>query len=298
MKKLYCIIAILCMSLLSAKAADVIIEKNYNLKDFRGLSISSTFEVTAVQSDSYSVNIAVPAEYAPYLDVRVTGGILNIGFKNLPRKLNAASIVKSAAVAKVSMPSLERLSLSGASKFESEDAFNIGNAGFQISVSGASEVKRVEVYGADALINVSGAARANIAGSFIDVEIVASGTARVMLTADGEDLDVKTSGSAVADIEGLYENFDFNTSGAANITVKGGAEDMDVECSGASSVDALKAPVRTADVSLSGASVCKAYVSEKLEVKCSGASSLSYKADGDIMLNIKEISRTAGLKKL
>ena len=298
MKKLYCIIAILCMSLLSAKAADVIIEKNYNLKDFRGLSISNTFEVTAVQSDHYSVNIAVPAEYAPYLDIRVTGGILNIGFKNLPRKLNASSIIKSSAVAKVSMPSLERLSLSGASKFESEDAFNIGNAGFQISVSGASEVKRVEVYGADAHINASGAARANIAGSFIDVEIVASGTARVMLTADGEDLDVRTSGSAVADIEGVYEDFDFNTSGAANITVKGGAEDMDVECSGASSVDALKAPVRTADVSLSGASICKSYVSEELDVKCSGASSLTYKADGDIKLNIKEISRTAGLKKL
>ena len=298
MKKLYFAIAILFMSLLSARAADVIIEKNYNLKDFRGLSISSTFEVTAVQSDTYSVNIAVPAEYAPYLDIRVTGGILNIGFKNLPRKLNAASIVKSPAVARVSMPSLERLSLSGASKFESEDAFNIGNADFQISVSGASEVKRVEVYGADANIDVSGASRANIAGSFIDVGIVASGTARVMLTADGEDLDVKASGSAVADIEGLYEDFKFKTSGAANITVKGGAANMEVECSGASSVDALNAPVRTAEVSLSGASVCKTDVSEALEAECSGASSLSYKADGDIKLRIKEISRTAGLKKL
>lgn len=297
MKKLYCIIAILCMSLISASAEDVIIEKNYNLTGFRGLAVSNTFDVTVEKSDSYSVSVAVPDQYASYLDVRMSGGILYIGFKNLPRKLSAASLIKS-AVAKVSMPSLERLSLSGASKFECEDAFEIGNTGFQLSVSGASEVKRVEVYGTDAVINVSGASKANIAGGFIDVGIEASGTARVVLTADGENLEAKSSGSAVADIEGVYEVLDFHASGAANITIKGGAESMEVDCSGAASVDALNAPVRFAEVSLSGASVCKTAVTEELEAECSGASTLSYKADEDVKLRLKDISRTAGLKKL
>lgn len=297
MKKLYCIVAILCISLFSAAADNITIEKNYDLKGFRGLSVSSTFDVDVEKSDSYSVKVSVPAEFAPYLDIRVSGGILNIGFKNLPRKLNAASLVKQTK-AEVSMPVLEYLNLSGASKFNCEDAFDLGNADFQISVSGASEVKRVEIYGTDAQIDVSGASRANIAGSFVDVDIVASGTARVVLTADGEDLEVKSSGSAVADIEGMYEEFDFIASGAANITVKGEAESMEAECSGAASVDALNAPVQTAKVSLSGASVCKTTVTEALEASCSGASSLSYKADEDISLKIKDISRTAGLRKL
>ncbi|MDO5442186.1 MAG: DUF2807 domain-containing protein [Bacteroidia bacterium] len=298
MKKIYCFITILFLSLISASAENIIIEKNYNLKDFRGLAVSNTFDVSVGKSDSYSVKVAVSDEYAPYLDIRVSGGVLNIGFKNLPRKLSSTSLIKAAAVAKVTMPSLESISLSGASKFNCEDPFDIGNSNFQASVSGASEIKRVEVYGADASINVSGASKANIAGNFVDVEVVASGTARVVLTADGEELEVKSSGSAVADIEGMYEDFDFKASGAANITMKGGADEMDVECSGAASVDALNAPVRSAEVSLSGASVCKTAVAEYLEAECSGASSLIYKADDDINLKIKELPRTASLRKL
>jgi hypothetical protein len=51
-------------------------------------------------------------------------------------------------------------------------------------------------------------------------------------------------------------------------------------------------------VRLSGAGVCKTYVTESLEVQCTGASTCSYKADGEIKLDLKEIARTATLKKL
>lgn len=298
MKKYICILACMALSIFSASAADVVIEKNYDLKGFRGLAISNTFDVTVVKSDTYSVNIAVAGEYAPYLDVKVINGILNIGFKDLPRKLSATGYIKSDAVARISMPSLERLSLSGATKFNCEDAFDIGNADFQLVVSGASEVKRVEVYGTDADIDVSGASRANIAGDFVNIEMTLSGTARAALTSDAEELSVIASGTSVADIEGEFTDVDFDTSGVANITVKGKAVKMEVESSGTSSVDALNMPVNSADVEISGASVCKAHVLEELEAECSGASTLSYKADGDIKLDLKEIARSATLKKL
>ena len=66
----------------------------------------------------------------------------------------------------------------------------------------------------------------------------------------------------------------------------------------AGSVGALRVPVTTATVRLSGAGVCKTYVKKALEVQCTGASTCSYKADGEIKLDLKEIARTATLKKL
>lgn len=299
MKRLFSIIALLAFSLTAASASNgITIEKNYSYKDFRGLAISNTFDVSVEKSDRYSVNVAVLDEYAPYLDIKVNGGILYIGFKNLPKKLSTTSYIKSAAVAKVSMPALERLSLSGASKCTSDDRFDINDSYFQMSVSGASEVGRIEVYGGDARIKVSGASRVNVAGGFVDVEIEVSGTSRATFKAAGEDLDVKTSGTGVADIEGKYDEMTLTASGASNITVKGSAGDLEVKASGAASVDAINAPVRSAEVSLSGASVCKTAVTEELEAECTGASTLSYKADGRIELELKEIARSATLKKL
>lgn len=298
MKRLICIFAILAASIFSAYAGDVVIEKNYHLKDFRGLSISHTFDVTVEKSDTYSIHIAVLDEFAPYLDVKVVGGILNLGFKNLPRRLNTAGYIKSAAVAKVTMPSLERLSLSGASHFEAKDSFDIGSAPFQVSVSGASELKRVEIYGGDAVIDVSGASRANIFGSFIDIDMDLSGASRTTFDADGEELTIETSGTAVADVEGIFEDAEFETSGVSNITVKGRASELEVDASGTSSVDALRMPVETAEVSLSGASVCKTDVSGMLKAECTGASTLGYKTHDDLKLDLREIARSATLKKL
>ena len=57
-------------------------------------------------------------------------------------------------------------------------------------------------------------------------------------------------------------------------------------------------PVATVDLRLSGAGVGKVYVKEALQVQCTGASTCSYKADGEIKLDLKEIARTATLKKL
>lgn len=298
MKKLICILAVAALTIFSATAADVVIEKNYNLKGFRGLSISNTFEVEVEKSDTYSVNVAVASEYAPYLDIKVNGGILYIGFKNLPRKLNNTSFIKSAAVARVTMPTLERLSLSGVSKFSCDDVFDIGNSDFQLSLSGISEVEHLEVYGTDADISLSGTSKANIAGDFFEIDMSLSGTSRAVLTANAEDLSVQVSGTAVADIEGEFEDVDFSTSGVSNITVKGKAVELEVESSGTSSVDALRMPVNSADISLSGASVCKTYVLKELEAECTGASSLSYKTDEQIKLDLKEIARSATLKKL
>lgn len=298
MKRLICLFAVVALTIFSASAQDAMVKKDYNLKNFRGLDISSTFYVSVEKSDTYSVSVSVSSDYAPYLDVKVTGGILSIGFKNLPKKLNLTGYVKSVAVARVSMPSLERVSVSGAARLISNDTFDLGDMPFQMSVSGIGEVEQLEVFGTDAKINLSGASKANLFGDFIDIDLEVSGTSRATLTADAEDLVVKASGTATAEIEGEYEDVDFKTSGVSNITIKGKAKEMDVESSGTSSIDALNMPVNSAEVSLSGASVCKTYVLRELEAECTGASTLSYKADDKISLDLKEIARSATLKKL
>ena len=147
-------------------------------------------------------------------------------------------------------------------------------------------------------VTLNGSSKLTVADSFVSVNIQSVGTSRLDMTANADDLTVKSAGTAVSEIDGTFDTVDLDMGGTANVTLKGQADEMDVIASSAGSVDALRMPVATATVHLSGAGVCKTYVKEALEVQCTGASTCSYKVDGDIKLDLKEIARTATLKKL
>ena len=196
------------------------------------------------------------------------------------------------------MPELKGVTLNGAAKLTVADSFDLGNENFTLSTAGASEVKQMEIHANNATLSLLGASRVHLNGDFVTVSIQSSGTSRLDLSADADDLVVKSSGTAVSEIDGSFETLDLDLGGTSNVTLKGEAEDMTVVASSAGSVDALRMPVTTATVRLSGAGVCKTYVKKALEVQCTGASTCSYKADGEIKLDLKEIARTATLKKL
>jgi Protein of unknown function (DUF2807). len=283
---------IITSSVASAQTA----KKDFDLKGFTAVEFSNDFKATVRKSNDFSVSVELSEELVPYLDVRVSKGTLIVELRNVPAKL---TILKSNVVnATVTMPELKGVTLNGAAKLTVADSFDLGNENFTLSTAGTSEVKQMEIHANNATLSLLGASRVHLNGDFVTVSIQSSGTSRLDLSADADDLVVKSSGTAVSEIDGSFETLDLDLGGTSNVTLKGEAEDMTVVASSAGSVDALRMPVTTATVRLSGAGVCKTYVKKALEVQCTGASTCSYKADGEIKLDLKEIARTATLKKL
>jgi len=297
MKRIMTFLAFAALIITTATAASAqTVKKDFDLKGFTALDISSEFKATVTKSDSYSVSVELSEELAPYLDVRLNRDALVIELRNVPTKL---SILRSHVInATIGMPELRGVRLNDACKLTVEDGFDLGNNDFTLSAAGTSEVKKMEIHAKNATISLLGASRIHLDGDFVTVNIQSAGTSRIDMAVDADELFVKSSGTAVSEIDGTFDTIGLELGGTSNVTLKGEAEEMTVTASTAGSVDALRMPVATADVRLSGAGVCKVYVKDALEVQCTGASTCSYKTDGDIQLDLKEIARTATLKKL
>ena len=297
MKRIMTYLAVMAILIITSSVASAqTAKKDFDLKGFTAVEFNNDFKATVKKSNDFSVSVELSEELVPYLDVRVSKGTLIVELRNVPAKL---TILKSNVVnATVTMPELKGVTLNGAAKLTVADSFDLGNENFTLSTAGTSEVKQMEIHANNATLSLLGASRVHLNGDFVTVSIQSSGTSRLDLSADADDLVVKSSGTAVSEIDGSFETLDLDLGGTSNVTLKGEAEDMTVVASSAGSVDALRMPVTTATVRLSGAGVCKTYVKKALEVQCTGASTCSYKADGEIKLDLKEIARTATLKKL
>ena len=283
MKRIVTILAVMATFIISTFTASAqTVKKDFDLKGFTAVEFGNDFRATVTKADSFAVNVELSEELVPYLDVRVIQGALIVELRNVPTKL---TLLKSHVMnVTVAMPELCGVRLNGSSKIIVPDVFDLGNGDFTLSTAGTSEVTQMS--------------RIHLNGDFVTIHINSAGTSRIDLEASADELNVKSAGTAVSEIDGAFETMRFNLGGTSNVTLKGEAEAMDVTASGAGSVDALRMPVATATVRLSGAGVCKAYVKEALEVQCTGASTCSYKTDGEIKLEMKEITRTATLKKL
>ena len=297
MKRFSTILAFVATFILTASSVCAqTVKRDFDLKGFTSLEISNDFKATVQRSNDFSVSVELSEELVPYLDVRVSKGVLIVALRNVPTKLTL--LKKNVIEASISMPDLRGVSLNDGVKLTVAGRFDLGNNDFALSTAGASEVKQMEIHAKNATLSLAGASRIHLSGDFATVDITSAGTSRLDLGADADELFVKSSGTAVSEIEGSFDTIDLDLGGTSNVTLKGKADDLKVKASTAGSVDALRMPAATADVSLSGAGVCKVYVKEALEVQCTGASTCSYKADGEIRMNPKEIARTATLKKL
>lgn len=279
-----------------ASASAETVTKNYDFKDFKTLEVSNFFDVTMTKSSEYSVNITVSEEYEKYLDIVVKNGSLSVAFKNLPAKLSALQVGKIAK-AEISMPELDGLTMSGASKFTSEDLIDLGRGVFNLSLSGAAQVNNINVNASEARMYLSGASRCSLSGEYVELHFSVSGTSRAEVNATADDLDIKSSGTAVMEIEGEYDEVSLNTSGVANITMKGKAEEMTIKGTGTSGIDVTELVVDSADVTLGGAAVAKVNVKKNLKASLDGTSRCSY-MDYNTLKITESVARAAKLKTL
>lgn len=205
----------------------VTVEKD--LSGFSKIQVSSAFQVGITQSEDYSVVITVDEKVEPYLDVTVQGDTLRIAVRPGLTLAGAASPLQ----AKVSMPRLTGLELSGASRatvggFKSADGLSAGISGasgldgqveagdVRFAVSGASRVS-LSGKGEKMALEVSGASQGNL-GDFVVSEAVveASGASRATVNVTGK-LDADVSGASTLRYTGNPTMGSVKSSGASTI---------------------------------------------------------------------------------
>lgn len=283
MKKIILLITALAAACTLAFAADeataASFQKHYDFRDFKNLSISNSFRVDLLFTDNYSVDIEVPDFLEPYLKISCVGGKVNIGLVNLPqdiqRKLNDHS---GELYAKVEMPSLNTLTMSGATRLSTTGVPRLGaNESLTVNLSGASFLENLEAGSNGRLsVDLSGASKANMKVRFSTFDIGLSGACRLRLEGDADKVAYDGSGASDGEMTGNYGEMDCEVSGSSKIKINGNVRTLVADASGSSKFE-VEGETGAAEVELSGASKGRLTVTERLEYELSGVSTLKVK---------------------
>lgn len=211
------------------KASDVTEVKDFT--NFDQLEIGSAFEVEITRSDNYTIVIIADESLIDLIEVTQDGDTVKI-FLNPRHIFTDFTIGEKTLRAEITLPALQGLVLSGASTGTVSGFNSISN--FDLVVSGASSLDKLDMVIGDAEFEVSGASR--------------------------------VSGNLTAG------NLEIKVSGASSVELSGQADSIDLRISGASRVDLTDVPVGEANVTLSGASEATINVSGALDIELSGAS--------------------------
>jgi len=210
-----------------------LITQEMDFTDFTKLEIGHVFQVKVTRSDFFFISITVDDNLLEYVTVRKSGNTLRIYLKGGYTYIGTTKMVE------ITMPKVEKLSLSGASRVE-VSRFRSSDR-LELEASGVSSLNIDDLKAGDTVFGISGGS--HVSGG---IEI-----------ADGR----------------------FNVSGASSIDLEGYAADISIEASGASHANLVNFSVSNATVTISGASVVTVNASGTIDGNISGASRLTYLGD-------------------
>ena len=198
--------------------------------DFDEVEIGSAFDATITRADAYSVSIRVDDNVIDHLRVSRSGDTLRVA-------LDDDHFYRDVTLeADITLPSINRLSLSGASR-ASVTGFHT-NDGFDVELSGASSAA-IDLSAGDVDCELSGASVLTMAGSGGDLRLQASGAGRAALgdfTVRDLDADLSGASSAVVRATGTISA---TLSGASLLEYHGSPALGDISASSGSTVSKI-----------------------------------------------------------
>jgi hypothetical protein len=204
-----------------------LITEQRNFSDFTNVEAHNGFQLELSQANTFSIEITADDNLWEYLEVTKSGDTLKI-------KLDSGRFYHSADLrAKISMPELKALDLSGGSQaiitnFSSSHDFSI-------NLSGGSRVVG-DITADDANFDLSGGSRVNLEGTADFLEVHGSGGSHLDLenfSVDNADIHLSGGGSATVNVDGTL---DAHLSGGSNVTYAGNPSLGDIDLSGGSEV--------------------------------------------------------------
>ena len=197
--------------------------------DFNKVEVHYGFQVELIKSNTFSIEITADGNVHDSIKVDKTGDSLKIGFQVFPPR-NYVSCTK---IAKITMPDLYKLDLSGGSR-ASITGFSSSN-NFAAGLSGGSRIEG-DITAADADFNLSGGSQIVLSGSADDLDVDGSGGSQLALESfpvNNADINLSGGGRATINVIGTL---DVNLSGGSKVIHIGEPTLDDVDLSGGSMV--------------------------------------------------------------
>lgn len=204
-----------------------VVPKEYNLSGFEAVEVSHAFDVVIEQGDRFQVTVKTHENLVQYLDVKVEGDTLHVGFKGLHSLNNTDGEVY------VRMPRLRAVGLSGACDAELRGDWK--SESFSVDLSGASELKG-QLDAGEAKLECSGASSLILTGTANKTAIDGSGASKFHLeNFTTGDLHIELSGASHATVT-INGRLDADLSGASSLHYGGNPTLGSTDTSGASSM--------------------------------------------------------------
>lgn len=199
----------------------------YDAIDFSGVDVGANFEVHITPGDEYSVVIDAHEKTHEIIHAKVKNNILDLGFS---RSVRNPGTVR----ARIVMPTLEYLAVSGAAEVDVDRGFEVDS--LHLDGSGAAEV-RIDIAAKKMVADLSGAAEIEIAGRADALKLDGSGAAEFY----AEDLilidaDIDLSGASSARVD-VRNDLTLDLSGASNVNCEREPAKIYSETSGVSDID-------------------------------------------------------------
>jgi hypothetical protein len=203
--------------------------QEYSNTGFTALDVGSAFQVNVKQGDTYSIKITAGEKIFDQIQVTQSDDTLKI------EVTPGLFIGIFDAKAEITMPALDELALSGATR-GAMDGFN-GSSHFTTRVSGASQLDMTNTQVGDINIQLSGASRLTGQGSGGNLVCEVSGASNMELeNFSTNDANVNLSGAShgVVNADGTLT---VNASGASSLQYVGNPTLGNINTSGASAVN-------------------------------------------------------------
>jgi hypothetical protein len=212
---------------INVRGSGNLVTREMSLSDFKRLDISSAFVADVTQSETYRVAITMDDNLLDHLKVEKRGDTLYVGIDN------TSLAGQTTLHARITMPTLEGLQASGASRVTATGFRS--TAPLELEVSGASSLDG-GIHSGDLHMRVSGASSVTLEGSGGKADIGVSGASRAQLEGFAlQDATVEASGASSATVN-VAGRLDAEASGASTILYVGNPQLGRIEQSGASSV--------------------------------------------------------------
>jgi hypothetical protein len=203
------------------------VTKNFDLSGFTAIDASSAFQIDVTQSESFTVSVTADDNLWDHVVVRKDGDTLVLGLQP------PGAYSNTHLSAKVSMPTLSRVNLSGASGgtvrgFKSQ-------APLTLQLSGASHLSG-DVQASNADFGLSGASNISLTGAADSLRLEGSGACNADLSGFAvNSANVQLSGASKANVN-VKNSLDYELSGASHLTFTGNPHMGTMNTSGASNV--------------------------------------------------------------
>jgi hypothetical protein len=187
--------------------------RTYDHTGFDSVQMSGQWDVAIERGDAWGVAVDVPVEFIDEIEAELRGDRLSLGFEGgwCAWCFRDGLVLK----ATITMPALEALESSGASKvrFSGFDGANLS-----LDLSGAGEFRGAASRFDALTLDMSGAANVDLGDVPVtDANVDVSGAGRVILRMAGGRLTGDMSGAASLEYYGTVSEEDVDQSGMVNV---------------------------------------------------------------------------------